>query len=214
MPSCLFHLHIILELCYWSSFTAFLNETSLHFNPTANNNQCNYSIQQNRSYIQEGKKSGDHEPMSHAGGSKHCCCLTITEKGLCQLSKGLPHSAGHWGGPPLLLRSGRRDFFRPQGDRGPGGVGLHCAWPGQPGWGSACSGGPSAQMSAHAERTLESDGKKKKKKKTRVFTVKGPQSDHWGIYWTPTVDFALLNNDFLVYDVLLSETGGIWRRVH
>lgn len=37
-------------------------------------------------------------------------------------------------------------------------------------------------MSAHAERTLESDGKKKKKKKTRVFTVKGPQSDHWGIY--------------------------------
>lgn len=72
----------------------------------------------------------------------------------------------------------------------------YCAWPGQPGWGSACSGGPSAQMSAHAERTLESDGKKKKKKKTRVFTVKGPQSDHWGIYWTPTVDFALLNNDF------------------
>lgn len=137
-------------------------------------------------------------------------------KGLCQLSKGRPHSAGHWGGPPLLLHSGRRDFFRPQGDRGPGGVGLHCAWPGQPGWGSACSGGPSAQMSAHAERTLESDGKKKKKKKTRVFTVKGPQSDHWGIYWTPTVDFALLNNDwfFLHKDVLLSETGGIWGRVH
>lgn len=88
-------------------------------------------------------------------------------KGLCQLSKGLPHSAGHWGGPPLLLHSGRRDFFRPQGDRGPGGVGLHCAWPGQPGWGSACSGGPSAQMSAHAERTLESDGKKKKEKENQ-----------------------------------------------
>lgn len=80
MPSCLFHLRIILELRYWSSFTAFLNETSLHFNPTANNNQCNYSIQQNHSYIQEGKKSGDHEPMSHAGSSKHCCCLTITKK--------------------------------------------------------------------------------------------------------------------------------------
>lgn len=86
-------------------------------------------------------------------------------KGLCQFSKGLPHSAGHWGGPPPLVHPGRRDFFRPQGDRGPGGVGLHCAWPGQPGWGSACSGGPSAQMSAHTERTLESDGKKKNRKR-------------------------------------------------
>lgn len=56
LPSCLFHFRIILGLRYWSSFTAFLNETSLHFNPTANNNQCNYSIQQNHSYIQEGKK--------------------------------------------------------------------------------------------------------------------------------------------------------------
>lgn len=47
----------------------------LHFSPTAAtaNNQCNYLIQPNH------KKSGDHEPMSHAGGYKHCCCLTITK---------------------------------------------------------------------------------------------------------------------------------------
>lgn len=178
----------------------------------------NYSIQQNHSYIQEGKKkvvTMNQWVMLVVPNTAVVWPSRKKGKGLCQLSKGLPHSVGHWGGPPLLLHSGRRDFFRPQGDRGPGGVGLHCAWPGQPGWGSACSGGPSAQMSAHAERTLESDGKKKKKKKTRVFTVKGPQSDHWGIYWTPTVDFALLNNDFFLHeDVLLSETGGIWRRVH
>lgn len=30
--------------------------------------------------FRRGKKSGDREPMSHAGGSKHCCCLTITGK--------------------------------------------------------------------------------------------------------------------------------------
>lgn len=65
----------------------------------------------------------------------------------------------------VLLHSGRRDFFRPQGDRGPGGVGLHCPRPGQPGWGSACCGGPSTQMSAHSERTLESEGKKRERKK-------------------------------------------------
>lgn len=197
MPSCLFHFRIILGLRYWSSFTAFLNETSLHFNPTANNNQCNYS----KLYSGRQKKvvTMNQWVMLVVPNTAVVWPSQKKGKGLCQLSKGLPHSAGHWGGPPLLLHSGRRDFFRSQGDRGPGGVGLHCAWPGQPGWGSACSGGPSAQMSAHAERTLESDGKKKKKKKTRVFTVKGPQSDHWGIYWTPTVDFALLNNDFFFF---------------
>lgn len=65
----------------------------------------------------------------------------------------------------VLLHPSRRDFFRPQENRGPEGVRLHCLRPGQPGWGSACSGGPSTQMSTHSERTLESEGKKKKKKK-------------------------------------------------
>lgn len=133
--------------------------------------------------------------MSHAAEYKHCRRLSILEnkrgKGLWQFSQGLPHSDGHRGGPPPLLR---RDFFRPQGDGGPGGVGLHYAWPGQPGWRSAWQWGPSAQMSAHTERTLESDGKRRqggrKKKKSRIFTVKAHWSDHWGIYWRPAVDLT------------------------
>lgn len=113
--------------------------------------------------------------MSHAAEYKHCSCLSILKnkrgKGLWQFSQGLPHSDGHRGGPPPLLWG---DFFRPQGDSGPGGVGLHYAWPGQPGWRSAWQWGPSAQMSAHTERTLESDGKRrqggrKKKEKQDLY---------------------------------------------
>lgn len=106
------------------------------------------------------------------------------ENEMCQLSEGLPHSADT---EVVLLRCGRRDFFRPQGDRGPGGVRLHCPRPGQPGWGRACSGGPSTQMSAHSERTLESDGKKRieekeKKRKPGSLREKVPISEHRGIY--------------------------------
>lgn len=82
--------------------------------------------------------------------------------------------------PEVVLHRGRRDSFGPQGDGEPGGVGLHCPRPGQPGWGSACSGGPSAQMSAHSERTLESDGKKRKKHNQDLYgkiTRIGPLGD-------------------------------------
>lgn len=117
----------------------------------------------------------------------------------------------------VLLRCGRRDFFRPQGDRGPGGVRLHCPRPGQPGWGSACSGGPSTQMSAHSERTLESDGKKRKEEKK-----KKENQDLYGkstLIWTPTVDFALMRNNFYLLiccctKMYCCQSGRVFRREH